>query len=169
MFTPASGSTFPIATTTVNASATDQAGNVAAGSFTVTVTPLSPTQSWRYQYFTTVSNTRNAADAADPDGDGIVNALEFATHSIPTAHNVAPGALVVNGSNLEFTYIRAKAAMNAGFTFDVEWSDDLVPLSWSTAGVSEMILNEDADVQQVKATVPAGSNGRRFVRLEVTP
>ncbi|KAF0175433.1 MAG: hypothetical protein FD161_3328 [Limisphaerales bacterium] len=34
---PASGSTFPLGTTTVNASATDAAGNPATGSFTVTV------------------------------------------------------------------------------------------------------------------------------------
>lgn len=34
---PASGSTFPLGTTTVNASATDAAGNTASGSFTVTV------------------------------------------------------------------------------------------------------------------------------------
>jgi uncharacterized delta-60 repeat protein len=36
-FLPASGSTFPIGTTTVNATATDNAGNVGNGSFTVTV------------------------------------------------------------------------------------------------------------------------------------
>lgn len=35
--TPASGSTFPLGTTTVNASATDGRGNLATGSFTVTV------------------------------------------------------------------------------------------------------------------------------------
>ncbi len=35
--TPASGSTFPLGTTTVTASATDAAGNTATGSFTVTV------------------------------------------------------------------------------------------------------------------------------------
>jgi hypothetical protein len=35
--TPASGSTFPLAVTTVNCSATDDAGNTANGSFTVTV------------------------------------------------------------------------------------------------------------------------------------
>jgi len=34
---PASGSTFPLGTTTVNASATDAAGNTSTGSFTVTV------------------------------------------------------------------------------------------------------------------------------------
>jgi Bacterial Ig domain/HYR domain len=36
--TPASGSTFPVATTTVNCSASDTHGNTASGSFTVTVT-----------------------------------------------------------------------------------------------------------------------------------
>ncbi len=36
-FTPASGSTFPLGTTTVQASASDNAGNTATGSFTVTV------------------------------------------------------------------------------------------------------------------------------------
>ena len=35
--TPSSGSTFPIATTTVNCSATDTVGNTSNGSFTVTV------------------------------------------------------------------------------------------------------------------------------------
>ncbi len=39
-FLPASGSTFAIGTTPVNASATDMAGNSATGSFNVTVTPF---------------------------------------------------------------------------------------------------------------------------------
>ncbi|MEZ5126791.1 MAG: PxKF domain-containing protein [Thermoleophilia bacterium] len=37
---PASGSTFPLGTTTVNCTATDASGNTATGSFTVTVTPV---------------------------------------------------------------------------------------------------------------------------------
>src|SRR5262249_31276993 len=37
--TPASGSTFPLGTTTVNCTATDAAGNTATCSFTVTVQP----------------------------------------------------------------------------------------------------------------------------------
>lgn len=41
-FVPASGSTFAIGTTPVNATATDNAGNVANGSFTVTVNPNPP-------------------------------------------------------------------------------------------------------------------------------
>jgi len=41
--TPASGSTFPLGTTTVTCSATDKTGNRASGSFKVTVTPSSST------------------------------------------------------------------------------------------------------------------------------
>ncbi|MGC8952805.1 HYR domain-containing protein, partial [Chloroflexus sp.] len=39
--TPASGSTFPLGTTTVTCTATDAAGNTASGSFTITVTSAS--------------------------------------------------------------------------------------------------------------------------------
>ena len=39
---PASGTTFPLGTTTVNATATDNAGNIANGSFTITVNPNPP-------------------------------------------------------------------------------------------------------------------------------
>jgi hypothetical protein len=41
-FNQSSGSTFPLGTTTVNASATDQAGNTASGSFTVIVQDTTP-------------------------------------------------------------------------------------------------------------------------------
>ena len=37
--TPSSGSTFAIGTTTITCTASDDAGNVASGSFTVTITP----------------------------------------------------------------------------------------------------------------------------------
>ena len=43
---PASGSTFPVGTTTVNCTATDGSGNKATGSFTVTVTPFVAQISW---------------------------------------------------------------------------------------------------------------------------
>jgi formylglycine-generating enzyme len=42
-YSPASGSTFPIGTTTVTVTATDNFGNVATGTFSVTVSPPPPT------------------------------------------------------------------------------------------------------------------------------
>ncbi|MBI5561926.1 MAG: chitobiase/beta-hexosaminidase C-terminal domain-containing protein [Deltaproteobacteria bacterium] len=57
---PASGSTFPVGTTTVNCSATDGANNTATASFTVTVTP--------------------AADTTPPTGTVIINSGAASTN-----------------------------------------------------------------------------------------
>jgi aryl-phospho-beta-D-glucosidase BglC (GH1 family) len=70
----------------------------AAPSFPV----LSPTETWRYGYFGTTSNSGNAADDADPDGDGFNNLAEFTagTHplsagSVPTPNDTVPPVVSV--------------------------------------------------------------------------
>ena len=80
-----------------------------------------------------------------------------------------PGVLSLNGNTIEFVYSASKAAINDGLTFNVEWSDDLTSPNWSSADVSEEILSEDGTLQQVKASVSAGSGTRRFLHLKVTP
>jgi hypothetical protein len=133
-----------------------------------TFTTLTRAQSWRQQYFGSTDNTGAAADNADWDGDGISNLVEFACHLDPTVPNAPPGAAVPNGNNIEFTYPRSDAALADGVTFIVEWSDTLMLGSWSNVGVTEQILSDNGTVQQVKALVPAGSSGHRFVHLKVT-
>ena len=49
----------------------------------------------------------------------------------------------------------------------MEWSDTLAN-DWQSTGVSEAILSDNGSVQQVKATLPAGSSGHRFMHLKVT-
>jgi hypothetical protein len=51
----------------------------------------------------------------------------------------------------------------------VEWSDTLGN-DWSTTGVTQSAVSgtDDGLTQNYLATVPAGSNGRRAVRLRVT-
>ena len=66
-----------------------------------------------------------------------------------------------------FNYRRNKLAL-ADIVFQVEWSDTLATNDWHTTGVTEIILSDDDSIQQVKATVPAGTAGRRFVRLKMT-
>ena len=129
---------------------------------------FTPGQIWRKSYFGATSNTGVAADTADPDFDGLANLLEFATNSIPTLSSSQPGQAVRNSSNLEFIYTRNKAAMSGGITFAVEWSDTLPGTSWSSTGVTQQVLSDNGTVQQVKATLPVGSAGRRFVHLKVT-
>jgi hypothetical protein len=123
------------------------------------------TQAWRQTHFGSTANTGNAADAADPDRDGLPNLLEYALNLPPNAASRVPAALQAAGGNLEYTYTRGTAAYNGGTTFQVEWSDDLS--TWSTTGVVESLISDDGTHQQVKATLPAGSAGRRFLRLRV--
>ncbi len=59
-------------------------------------------------------------------------------------------------------------ANSDGLTFTVEWSDTLAANSWSNAGVTEQILNDNGIVQSVKATLSAGSSSKRFVHLKIT-
>ncbi|MFO1439955.1 MAG: hypothetical protein U1F81_16650 [Verrucomicrobiaceae bacterium] len=128
-------------------------------------TTLTLTQGWRQTHFGSTANSGSAADGADPDGDGLKNLLEYALNLPPNAASRVPAAVQATGGNLEYTYTRGTAAYNGGTTFRVEWSDDLT--TWFTTGVVESLISDDGTQQQVKATLPAGSGGRRFVRLRV--
>ena len=121
---------------------------------------------WRVMWFSSPANSGAGADTADPDHDGLVNLMEFATGSEPLTRRPLPDALTYNGGLLEFTYPRLKAA-HAEMSFIVEWSDSLAENSWSTAGASETILSDNGTVQQVKITLPGTAEGKRFVRLRV--
>ena len=120
---------------------------------------------WRQTHFGSTANTGNAADVADPDRDGLPNLLEYALNLSPNAATRVTAAVQAAGGNLEYTYTRGTAAYNGGTTFQVEWSDDLT--TWFTTGVVESLISDDGTHQQVKATLPAGSGGRRFVRMRV--
>ena len=132
-----------------------------------TFTTLNPQESWRQQHFGTTSNSANAADAFDFDSDSIANLMEWAMGLNPTAASLLPVTVVRSGSLIEFTYSRSVAAVTTGAVFSVEWSDTLTNGSWSSAGVSEEILNDNGTMQQVRTSVPVGSAGRRFVHLKV--
>ncbi|MBX7211791.1 MAG: choice-of-anchor D domain-containing protein [Verrucomicrobiaceae bacterium] len=173
-------------TTTLSIASNDGQFYYTPFTLTLTGTGLTVQESWRQTWFGSAGNTGNAADDADPDHDGMVNILEFYTGANPTTSSPVTGALSPNGSVIEFVYTRATAALglsgdyqffhNATFSDGliwVEWSDDLsssswVP-SWSTAGFTDTILSDNGTVQTVKATLPAGTAGHRFVRLRQYP
>jgi hypothetical protein len=129
--------------------------------------PRSHQQEWRFDNFGAY-DSENAGDAADPDGDGLGNFVEYALGLDPNAPNVMPAVLVLNGANLEYTYSRDSAAKENGVAYQIEWSDTLEAGSWSSETVVEQILSTEAALETVKASVPAGSGGKRFLRLRVT-
>ena len=125
-------------------------------------------EKWRLLWFGTSSNMGNAADSATPQNDNIPNLLKFATGMNPAQSGRMPGTAAKSGSNLLFTYPRSKTALGSGVTYTVEWSDTLAGGSWSNTGVIENAVDQGS-TDQVTATMPAGSNGHRFVHLRVTP
>jgi endo-1,4-beta-xylanase len=151
-----------VGTSTITLTA-DDGTTTSTETFVLTVTG-SAVQGWRQQHFGSAANTGPAADTSDHDGDGTANLLEYATNMTPTASDPLPQTATQSGPNLEYTYRKNKAATDV--TFTVEWSDDFT--TWSTVGVSSAVLSDNGTTQQIKATMPAGANGRRFVRLRVT-
>ena len=134
----------------------------------VVLTRITPTawQSWLGSRFDTqANNPLIAGELADDDQDSASNLLEYATAMNPTANDSPPQSVAKSSGNLEYTYSKNKAATDV--TFIVEWSDTLTG-SWSSAGVTSSIMSDNGTTQQIKATLPMGSNGRRFVRLRVT-
>ena len=76
------------------------------------------------------------------------------------------GSLAASGATFFFNYQRNKLAL-ADITFQVEWSDTLALGDWHTNDVTEEIVSDNDSIQQVRATVPVGTAGQRFVRLKM--
>lgn len=139
--------------------------NVAISGVTGAVSAI---QGWRLGHFETEENVGVAADEFDADGDGEVNLMEFATGQNPLRNELAQMPVAINGTEIAFRYSRSKAALADGVNFLVEWSDSLRSDSWSNLGVTEVVDSEDAEMEEVVATVQSGNAGRRFVHLRVS-
>ncbi len=128
----------------------------------------SATEAWRFKYFGSPENEGSGADSADPDGDRIVNLMEFATGSDPKQPSGDPGDIVRNGSVLEYRYWRSKSAASE-LTFVREFASSPNGPWQQTGGTAETIISDDGVRQRVLVTTPASSAiERRFVRLRVT-
>jgi len=113
-----------------------------------------------------VKNSGNALDTADLGGDGLANLAEYALGLNPSIFESAHGGVALNGSVLEYRYIRSMSAKYFGVVYLAEWSDTLADNDWSTANVTETILSASGDREEVKATVPA-TGTKRFMRLKI--
>jgi uncharacterized delta-60 repeat protein len=122
-------------------------------------------ESWRHTHFGSAMNAGASADTADLDQDGLQNLLEWISGSSPVQTSSWTTTAVLNGSQIEFSYLRDTNAV--GGQTHVEWSDDLTASEWSVLGVTELVVGQSGSIQTVKASLPAGNTGRRFVRLRV--
>jgi hypothetical protein len=131
----------------------------------LTGTQATASEAWRITHFGSPANTAPGGDFNDPDSDGLVNLMEFATGSDPNEMSPPVGVLVKGGNFLEFTYTRPKAALPE-LTYRPEVSISISG-TWSIVNVISSILSDDGVTQVVKAIAPAGT-GKRFMRLRVT-
>ncbi len=97
----------------------------------------------------------------DPDGDGILNLMEYALGLNPTASDVRPLAPATAGANLTLTYRHVKQDV----TYSVETTANLTdPNSWTATGVDQGIPAPDGTTV---ASVASGPE-TRFLRLKVS-
>lgn len=140
---------------TVTLTVVDLFGAQATTSVAITVLAPTPQAQWRQEQFGTPVNSGQAADAADPDGDGLNNFLEYALGRHPLAPNsLPPMELDLAAGKLRFS--RARADLD----YLIEASTDLS--TWTTHS-----FNPGTVGQQVEVSVPSLSP-QRFFRLRVT-
>jgi kumamolisin len=176
----ASGSSYPTLTLTVNVSSTAAASltntaTVAGGgeantsndtaSNPTTVIALTPSQAWRYEYFGTTADSGNAADNANPSGDGIVNLLKYALGLNP----LTPTATNVTGDT-STGYLRLTVPKNPNATdiiYAVQVTSNLAdPGSWTAAGTT--VDQNTSTLLQVQDNTAVNEAEPRFIRLQIT-
>jgi len=101
----------------------------------------------------------------DPDGDGIVNLIEYFCGLDPGQGNAPNWESGLDGADLVFTYRRAKGI--GGVSGEVRWSEVLGAGSWSSAGVVADEPVDEGSHWRITTRVARGSAVRKFVRLEV--
>lgn len=137
-------------------------------SYTVTVTrSLSALESWRSSTFSgtaaagSTATTGLGANAADFDGDGVVNLLEYATGTDATAANASPVTVSQVGNFLTLTY---PVIADSNLAYTVLGTNDLATTFTAGAGATT-----GTTVKTYTDTVDLSAAGaRRFLRLQVT-
>ena len=120
--------------------------------------PLTAQQLWRLANFGTTENSGNAADSADPDGDGWTNAQEFASGTDP---NDRASALKIDSMGKSGNDMVIGFPTVLGKTYRVERSANLLGGSWTT--VQDNIPGTGASVQVTDAGGTAQT--KRFYRI----
>ncbi len=124
-----------------------------------------PTDDWRFQNFGGAANSPAAADAADFEGDGIANLVEFALGLSPLLPDFsALPAPVLSGGFLTLSYVPNTLATDV--TFTVESSTDLT--SWGTADVDAVTIGAPPGGFTFRYKHPPGQSPGAFLRLRVS-
>jgi len=154
-------------TLTLTASANYGLTNLSSATAVISDRPIN---NWLRGNFTTgeLGNPLISGDAANPDGDGLPNLLEYATGYPPKTANLNPFSPAVTNGFFQITFPQSKAATDVGLT--VEWSPDLMNWYSGTGYVQQINVTDQVTnrVLTVQATSSAMTNGAGFLRLRAT-
>ena len=165
----------------------DLAGNVTSliGTQTITVSDAPVLieriglADWRQTHFGITTDTDDAANTANPSGDGVPNLLKYALYGNP---NAPDGASILPritrmSDQLQFSF-RCDAS-NTDITYTVQTSSNLI--NWtnsatSTGGTATVAANgsganitdSGSGQRNVLVSVPKVSDAKQFFRLKVT-
>lgn len=135
----------------------------------VTVTRVTPTNLWQLNHFTSAELTNSAicGPKADPDHDGIANAIEYFIGLNPRAAAQPGAALAQDFATVGVDkFLRISIAKNpaaSDATCVAEVSNDLA--TWSTG---QVVLEANTATQFIaRDTVPLSGGAKRFIRLRV--
>jgi hypothetical protein len=124
---------------------------------------------WRQQYFGPGAiNAGDAADTANPAGDGISNLIKYGLGLNPLVA-ASPGAVFTTGLDPS-GYLRMTVAKNpaaADVRLAIEVTGDLGnPSAWDAAGTT--VEQDTATTLQARDNTPISAAQGRFIRLKVT-
>lgn len=115
----------------------------------------------------------DALASADPDNDGIDNAVEYVLGGNPTVSSQAglPTSSAA-GDNLVFTFSRSDGSETPDVSVSVDYGSDLtgwtsVPIGATSAGIVTVAEN-GADPDLITVTIPKNGDPAKFARLKVT-
>ncbi len=154
---------------TLSNSAAYNLGSPTIATVTVYDTPFND---WRLTEFgTNANNSAISGDLADPDGDGIVNLLEYALDLNLNAASVQglPTAQIDPACDC-LTLIYTKVLSAIDLTYSAEAANDPGG-PWSTNGITSAVITFNGPTQTIKASDagnPIPPATARFMHLKVT-
>jgi hypothetical protein len=132
-----------------------------------------PYDAWRAQYFTAaeLTNAAVSGDAADPDGDGIPNLVEFAFNLNPrtVSQPAWPRAFVQNVSGQDFFFVQyIQRNAPAGIQYILQTSTDMRSWNSAEAAVDSATDNDDGtSLVTVHLLSSVGDTSRQFLRVTI--
>jgi hypothetical protein len=149
-------------------------------SITRLYTDLTPRQLWRWQQFGTLRAAGSAAETADPDGDGMVNLMEYGAGTLPLTPDTAGGPVIaLDAAEGRMSVVFKRVVAAADIRYTVQASDDLA--TWEVlaegrgdgvpAGPAYRIIDSGSGPQRTVTVwdrFTLMENPRRFLRLVIS-